>query len=208
MTDSTDFKVLLYTDGTYHPFSAAVYAANLFTSIPNLHLTILHVKESNEVVIETDYSRADTSPVNLTSEWMEHMINDPKSDAATRKRYNEIFTKTTDIFTERGTDVRHSVIYCNPSIPDTVEAILEYATVSSFHLIIMGTRGLTSLKGLIFGSLGYALLHKSPIPVLLVKKLSEDFIDSFLQNNDSPSFSSPPKPKTTKHHNIRFHKEG
>ena len=89
-------------------------------------------------------------------------------------------TKTSEIFTERGLDVCHHIIYCNPNIPDTVDAILDYATKKSFALIIMGTRGLTSLKGLIYGSLAYTMLNKSPIPVMLVKKLPQDFIDSFL----------------------------
>jgi len=45
MTESNLLKVLLYSDGTQHSFSAAVYAANLFYSIPNMQLTVLHVQE-------------------------------------------------------------------------------------------------------------------------------------------------------------------
>ena len=47
----------------------------------------------------------------------------------------------------------------------------------------MGTRGLSSLKGLIFGGLAHKVLNKSAIPVLLIKKLPQEFIDSFLSDS-------------------------
>jgi len=183
MTDSNVLKVLLYSDGTHYPFSAAVYTANLSKSIPNMHLTVLHIKESDEVSRGTEHSSTDTWPVSFNADWMKHVIDDDDSNSLTQKQYDQILTKTNEIFKERGLDVSHHLIYCNPSITDTVDALLDYATKKSFQLIIMGTRGLTSLKGLIYGSLAYTMLNKSPIPVMLVKKLPQDFIDRFCSNN-------------------------
>jgi len=186
MTDSNMLKVLLYSDGTHYPFSAAVYTANLSKSIPNMHLTVLHIKESDEASRGSEECRTDADPwpTSFSADWMKHVIDDDDSNSLTQKQYHEILAKTSKIFTERGTEVSHHVIYCNPSISDTVDALLDYATKKSFQLIIMGTRGLTSLKGLIYGSLAYTMLNKSPIPVMLVKKLPQDFIDRFCSNTD------------------------
>ena len=182
MNDS-EFNVLLYSDGSQQAFSAAVYTATLLKNMPNMHLTIVQVQEQDEGSIGTEYNWIDTWPVSPTSDWMKRVTDE--SDSATKRHYHEILTKTNQIFKERGLDVSHHVIYCNPSISDTVEALLEYATKKSFRLIIMGTRGLTTLKGLVFGCLAHNLLNRSPIPVLLVKKLPQDFIDTYCLSTDS-----------------------
>ncbi|SPF56959.1 Universal stress family protein (fragment) [Candidatus Desulfosporosinus infrequens] len=70
-------------------------------------------------------------------------------------------------------------------ISDTVDMILDYANKNAFNLIVMGTRGLSSLKGLIFGSLAHTVLNRSIIPVLLIKKLPQNFIDDYLSDPDS-----------------------
>ncbi|AET67378.1 universal stress protein UspA-like protein [Desulfosporosinus orientis DSM 765] len=170
------FNVLLYSDGSQQAFSAAVYAANLLKSMPNMKLTIVQVQESNEGSMGTEYSWIDTWPVSPTSEWMKRVI---ESDSNVKNLYQDILSTTSSIFHERAKDVNHHVIYSNPSITDTVDALLEYAEKKHFKLIIMGTRGLTTLKGLIFGCLAHNVLNRSPIPVLLIKKLPQDFIDDF-----------------------------
>ena len=173
------FNVLLYSDGSQQAFSAAVYSANLLKKMPNMNLTIVQVQESDEGSIGTEYSWIDTWPVSPTVEWMKRVI---ETDYNVKHLYNDILTTTNGIFTERVKDVKHHVIYCNPSITDTVDALLEYAEEKHFKLIIMGTRGLTTLKGLIFGCLAHNVLNRSPIPVLLIKKLPQDFIDSYCSN--------------------------
>lgn len=172
------FNVLLYADGSQQAFSAAVYAANLLKNMPNMKLTIVQVQESNESVpgTGTEYSWIETWPVSPTSEWMKRVI---ESDNNVKTLYQDILTTTSNIFHERAKDVNHHVIYSNPSIADTVDALLEYAEKKHFKLIIMGTRGLTTLKGLIFGCLAHNVLNRSPIPVLLIKKLPQDFIDDY-----------------------------
>ncbi|MFZ2095614.1 MAG: universal stress protein [Anaerolineales bacterium] len=49
------------------------------------------------------------------------------------------------------------------------EAILNVAEVREIELIIMGTRGLGSLKGLLIGSTGQKVLSHALCPVLLAK---------------------------------------
>lgn len=177
MTDSNPLKVLLYSDGSKHSFSAAVYTANLFYNIPNMHLTVLHLQENVEGSIEGDYNLMETWSANPHLNWEKHLVEEADSDQ--RMQYSQIITKTKKIFTERGHNVNQKVIYSNYNIPDTVEAILGYAKNYGFELIIMGTRGLTSLKGLIHGSLAHSVLNKSDIPVLLIKKLPQEFVDRY-----------------------------
>lgn len=179
--NESKFDVLLYSDGSQQSFSAAVYTATLFKNMPNMHLTVVQVQESDEGSSGAEYSWKETWPVSPTADWMKLVIDE--SDTVVKNQYNEILNKTNEIFTKRGLDVSHQVIYSNPSITDTVDALLEYATKKQFKLIIMGTRGLTTLKGLIFGCLAHSVLNKSTIPVLLIKKLSQEFIDSYCADN-------------------------
>lgn len=175
MTDSHEFKVLLYSDGSAQSFSAAVYTATLLKNMPNMNLTIVQVQENAGGSLGPEYSWLDTWPATPTSEWMERVINE--SDSATKRQYAEILAKTKEIFSQREFNVKYQVIYASTSISDTVDAILDFATKNRTELIIMGTRGLTALKGLIFGSLAHNVLNKSGIPVLLIKKLPQEFID-------------------------------
>jgi len=178
----TDFKVLLYSDGSHQAFSAAVYTATLLMNVPNMSLTVVRVHESDEVSMETEYSWIDTWPVSPTSEWMKHVLDE--SDTETTSEYHKILTRTNAIFSKSELNVNHQELYSSTEISDMVDVILEYATKNSFELIIMGTRGLSSLKGLIFGSLAHTVLNKSVIPVLLIKKLPQDFIDSYLSDTE------------------------
>jgi len=47
--------------------------------------------------------------------------------------------------------------------------IISFATNKSYDIIIMGSRGLSSLKEAFLGSTSNFVLHKSKIPVLIVK---------------------------------------
>jgi len=182
MTDFK-FKVLLYSDGSHQAFSAAVYTATLLKNMPNMLLTVVQVHEPDEVPINTEHRWIDTWPVSPTSEWMQHVLDG--SDTQTQSEYHKILSKTNEIFLNYGPNVKYHELYAKSStseISDTVELILDYATKSSFELIVMGTRGLSSLKGLMFGSLAHNMLNKSEIPVLLIKKLPQEFIDSYLSD--------------------------
>ncbi|KUO72277.1 MAG: universal stress protein [Desulfosporosinus sp. BRH_c37] len=175
MTDP--LKVLLYFDGTKHSFSAAVYAANLFNSIPNMDLTVLNIQENVEGPIERDCNLLQTWSTSHHLNWEKQLVEE--ADTGQRKQYSELMNKTKIIFTKRGHNVKQKLIYSNNNISDTVDAILGYARNYGFEQIIMGTRGLTSLKGLIHGSLAHSLINKSEIPVLLIKKLPQNFVDRY-----------------------------
>ena len=170
------FNVLLYVDGSQHSFSASVYAATLLTRIPNMHITVVQVQDSIEEAIGSEYNWMDIWPVNPNAVWMQRIMKESNNEI--KKQYQDILARTNEIFSQKGLSVKHEILVAKSTIADTTEAIIEYAEKNSIKLIIMGTRGLSDIKGLIFGSFAHTMLNRSPIPVLLIKKLPQDFIDN------------------------------
>ena len=54
-------------------------------------------------------------------------------------------------------------------IGEPAEMIAEIATVEKVDLVVLGTRGLGSIAGLLFGSVAMKVLHLVEMPVTLVK---------------------------------------
>ncbi len=184
MKDSK-FNVVFYSDGSQRAFSAAVYAATLLKNMPNMHLTVVQVQDKNSPdSMGTQYNWVFTWPGDKTSNWMKQVLNQ-STDSATKEKYEEILTKTNEIFSNKGMQVTNEVIYSHSSIGETTDALIEYADENHAKLIIMGTRGPKDFDGLIHGSLAHSLLHKSTIPVLLIKKLPQEFIDNFCADIDN-----------------------
>ncbi|MDP4126249.1 MAG: universal stress protein [Bacillota bacterium] len=182
MTD-TRFKVLLYSDGSHQAFSAAVYTATLLQNTPNMYLTILHIHDRDAGSEGKKLSWIQTWPVNPTTEWVKHIINDSNMNIELKKEYNAIFLKTYEILCDKRYNVNHHELFSNTrlsEISNTADLILDYAIQNSFDLIVMGTRGHSNLKGLIFGSLAHTVLTRSIIPVMLIKKLPQEFIDGYM----------------------------
>lgn len=203
MTDSSKFKVLLYSDGTNQAFSAAVYAASLLKNMPTMDLTIVQVQESEERFMGTEYSWKELRPkykrfywgrtrgeeycwikgwpVSPNEDWLKRIFNE--SEMETKDLYIETLTKTHEILSMRGHNVRHQLLCSNVKISDTSDTgamILDYAVKNMFGLIIMGERECSTLSWIGNGSLEYSVRNNSSIPVVLVKKLSQKFIDRYL----------------------------
>jgi nucleotide-binding universal stress UspA family protein len=49
------------------------------------------------------------------------------------------------------------------------EAILSAAAIRNADLIVMGSRGMGSLKGMVFGSVSTKVSHYAPCPVMVVR---------------------------------------
>ncbi|SDG33437.1 universal stress protein [Desulfosporosinus hippei] len=175
MNQGNLFKVLLYFDGTPHSLSAAVYTADLLNRIPHMSLTIVHAQESIEgVSIQNEY--------NLMGFWSSDLCS-VKPEVNKASQDSKIIAKINEIFFKTGQNVNQRVIFANSNIPDIVDAIIDYSTKQRHELIIMGTRGPSSFKGLMHGSLAHSVLNKSKIPVLLIKKLPQEFIDEFCSSS-------------------------
>jgi nucleotide-binding universal stress UspA family protein len=79
-----------------------------------------------------------------------------EADAATRSAH--------DLLAQAG--LPHKV---EVQIGDPAQEITQYAKVHECDEIVMGTRGLGTLRNLILGSVAYKVVHLTDKPVLLVK---------------------------------------
>jgi nucleotide-binding universal stress UspA family protein len=79
-------------------------------------------------------------------------------------RISQEFLKQAKGLIGKGVDVHEETLFGSPA-----ESILEASKKHECDLIIMGTRGLGGLKGLLLGSQIQKVISVSPVPVLAVK---------------------------------------
>ena len=96
-------------------------------------------------------------PRNFTDSIMPYQIHLTKS----AKKFME-FAKT--ICAQKGIVFKYKIIFGSP----TVE-IDEMARNKEFDIIVIGSRGQSGLKEVFLGSVANAIVHKSKIPVLVIK---------------------------------------
>lgn len=142
-------KLLLPTDGSANALRAARYAANLIKNNPDKKVTILYVRPRK-------------------SDWANYSwIVEDKVDAGLDELAREALEKTKKVFEEEG--VPEEALKSEVLTGDPGRVIVRYAKDGEFGQIIMGTRGLGKLKGIILGSVSHQVLYMSEIPVLLIK---------------------------------------
>ncbi|MCC7119014.1 MAG: universal stress protein [Anaerolineales bacterium] len=137
-------KLLLAVDGSEHALHATRKAAELARRMGSRELCIVVAFES--------------IPPYLGEPNLQFAIN-------TRKEYAEELLATTkkeigDISCEIHTEVMEG---------DPAQIIIELATSRKSDLIIMGSRGLGRLAGLVLGSVSQKVVSHAPCPVLIVR---------------------------------------
>jgi nucleotide-binding universal stress UspA family protein len=65
---------------------------------------------------------------------------------------------------QNGIVFRHKIIYGDPK-----SDILDFVKQNKFDLVVIGSRGMGGLKEAFLGSVSNTLVHKSHVPVLVVK---------------------------------------
>jgi nucleotide-binding universal stress UspA family protein len=141
--DMSDFNnILVAYDGSDHSRTALVTAVRIAQCFHG-KLTILHA--------------FDKVPLILGDEETERFIERAMSKG--RDKLAEATLQLHDIGVEFNT-----VIVEGPA----AEAILRVAEVEGCDLIVMGSRGLGMVQGLLLGSVSYRVLHHATIPVLIV----------------------------------------
>lgn len=96
----------------------------------------------------------------------------PKSLLLTPISYEkELFKKAKEFMKKAKVRCAQHGIEFNEKITDGhhVEEITGFAAEKNFDLIVIGARGLGSVKEVFLGSVSNGVLHKSKIPVLVVK---------------------------------------
>ncbi len=137
-------KVLLAVDGSEHALHAARTAADLARAM-----------NSKEFRIVVAY---DFIPPYLGEPNMQHAINARMEDAQSilQNAVKEVGDLSCEIHTEL---IEGSI----------AEAIIGVATTRKSDVIVMGSRGLGKLAGLLLGSTSQKVVAHAPCPVLIVR---------------------------------------
>ena len=137
-------KILLAVDGSEHALNAARTAADLARAM-----------KTNEVRIVAAY---DFIPPYLGEPNMQYAI-DARMESA-----KAIMQKAVDAVGDIPCEI-HTEIIEGP----VAEAIIEVAATRKSDVIVMGSRGLGTLAGLLLGSTSQKVVAHAPCPVLIVR---------------------------------------
>jgi len=137
-------RILLAVDGSEHALHAARTAAELARNM-----------KPAEFRIVVSY---DTIPMYLGEPNLQFAIDNRKSDAEAvlARAVQEVGNIPCNIHTELIEG-------------DTAEAIIDVAKTRKSDLIVMGSRGLGTLAGLLLGSTSQKVVSHAPCPVLIVR---------------------------------------
>jgi len=159
-------KIVFATDGSEHSEAAAQFLSRFHFS-PHDEIIVLHVV--SEIPYDDDYHAQ-----------IRHVIKKvaPKILYATQKLLKPVSARLSSLEQE--------------GIPDT--AIIQVAEDSGADLIVMGARGLKSIKSFFLGSVTRSVAINSPKPVLVAKsftgKKSEKMRVLFAADGSSSSFAT------------------
>jgi len=137
-------RILLAVDGSEHAVRAAKVAAEL-----------AHCMKSVEMRIVVAY---DPIPPYLGEPNLQVAINARLSEA------QGILRKAVELVGNSHIDVHTELIEGN-----SAEAIIEVAETRNSDIIVMGSRGLGRLTGLLLGSTSQKVVSHAPCPVLIVR---------------------------------------
>lgn len=148
-------KILVAIDGSEKSFEAAHYALSLALKLDSLVVAVY------VIVSETAFTYSSRKIIGGSS--LNTLLEKERQRAerwfeSVRQRSNSIKQATVIKF--------KSQVIVSPSV---VSAIVDFAENEKIDLIVMGTRGRSSLKKLLLGSVSLGVLTYSRCPVLVVK---------------------------------------
>ncbi len=136
-------KILNPVDGSEHAIHACHYAIEL-AKVFNARIILLHCHRS--------------FPIELREDHFQEAINTIRDDSEKLvKPYNQMLEENRVDYEIRLLDGRAG------------DVIPEVARIEKIDVIVMGSRGVTDLEGLILGSVAHRVLHKSNCPVFITK---------------------------------------
>ena len=137
-------KILLAVDGSDHALHAAHIAAEMARGM-----------KPKEFRVVVSY---EPIPLYLGEPNMQHAIDNRKKEA------EEILSKALKEVGELPCEIHTELLEGDPAT-----AIIDVAAVRKSEIIIMGSRGLGRLAGLVLGSTSQKVVAHAPCPVLIVR---------------------------------------
>jgi nucleotide-binding universal stress UspA family protein len=144
-------KILLATDGSKHAAKTAEFARDLVKLNPAATAQIVYVRHVNREYHAYRWAEVE---VPLHGEALK------KVEAAEQ----EILAQARGAFEAAGVTAQTRVLTGDPATE-----LCRVATEEGFDLIVMGSRGMSELVGLLLGSVSDRVLHLAHCPVLIVK---------------------------------------
>lgn len=137
-------RILLAVDGSEHGYKAAHTAADLARTLNS---------ESLRIVIAYD-----PIPPYLGDPDLQNAIN-------TRLNYaKDVLQHTVEVVGDVSAEISTELLEGDPA-----ESIIEVAKTRESNVIVMGSRGLGRLAGLVLGSTSQKVVSHAPCPVLIVR---------------------------------------
>jgi nucleotide-binding universal stress UspA family protein len=141
-------KILVAIDGSRHSLKALSHAVMLARTF-NAEISILYVSVLSQQVPLYDQVKGSKIPANAST--------DPVN-----------FAKT--ILAEAIEQVPEGIpVQTHNELGEPRTAITDFAAQNGYDIIVVGSRGLGAISGLLLGSVSTYVVHHSPCPVLVVK---------------------------------------
>lgn len=140
-------KILVPVDGSENSSRALEHAVSLAKNNDATAITILHIIDMPPTVYIESQKLLDQLLANFREE-----------SSRVLDRYRALAQK-------------HGAKAVNITVMegDAAKTIVDYAKRGGFDMIVMGSRGLGGVKGLLLGSVSMAVVQTSKMPVLIVK---------------------------------------
>jgi len=142
-------KALLPSDGSHTAAKAAAYAARLMKINPDMKLDVLVVLPEKEGLVGTN---------NQIKDMFETISGTIGANG------KDILENTIRIFASEGQNVQGYIEKGNPAT-----VIIDFAGRGNYDHIIMGSRGVSELRGIAIGSVSHQVIHLANCRVTLVK---------------------------------------
>ncbi|SFH24910.1 Nucleotide-binding universal stress protein, UspA family [Desulfotomaculum arcticum] len=139
-------KILLAFDGSQNALRAAKFAVDLQKSIPEARCVIIIVASFTKD--EAEFLGASAT----------------EFDNALQINTNHMLQSAMELFKSEGLKVEKVTLQ-----GDIAQSIVAYAGEHNIDLIVMGTRGLGNVKGMLLGSVSNKVIHLAHCPVTVVK---------------------------------------
>lgn len=140
-------KILVSVDGSENSNRALEHAVSLAKDSDAAAITILHVIDMPPTIYIESQKLLDQLWANFREESAK-MLDRYRTLAQTRG------AKTVHIAVMEG---------------DAAKTIVDYANKGGFDLIVVGSRGLGGIRGLLLGSVSMAVIQTAKMPVMVVK---------------------------------------
>lgn len=145
-----EHKFLIATDGSENALRAAEFVARLAVHVPGRKITVLVV---NDMLEKMKHYSPLRSP--LVFEEIEVFF---------REKSQEALNRTLEVFKKHQCPAEGIIKLGNPA-----QEVVDFAREGNYDQIIIGSRGMGGLKGIVMGSVSSKIIQLSSCPVTVVK---------------------------------------